>query len=548
MSFYNLIRREMQGSLPRMVVMSGLAGGSNAAILAAVNAGAQAAADGKSSVMAAVLFVISLALYVKTQQYILIATTVEIEAIIHKVRLRLMDHVRRSELVPLDGIGRAEITSAITKETQTLQQAASMFAFTSQGLVLVLFVSIYIAYLSIVALVMSIVVVGLAAGLFLASSARLAKEQREALEWENRLFDRLTDLLDGFKEVRLNSARSEELFNDIVEVSRTAANIKIRSQSETFKRIVFSQSSVYVLLGAVVFIVPMFSSSSGTAIQKTTMALLFVIGACWGIVQSVPLILAADAAADNIERLENKLKATAVVPDTGPTEPAKRFDNIEMRDITFHYLDKFSEAAFKIGPLDFTLRSGELVFIMGGNGSGKSTFMKVLAGLYMPHSGQITLDGVPIRDNNRETYRSLITGIFADYHLFRKLYGIPDVDAAQIEQLLDEYRLLDKTHLTNREFDTIELSGGQRKRLALIVSLLEKRPIMLLDEWAAEQDPEFRRKFYHELLPELNRAGATIVVISHDDRYIEDLDFPCRIVRMDEGRFVELRSRSLENA
>jgi putative ATP-binding cassette transporter len=142
----------------------------------------------------------------------------------------------------------------------------------------------------------------------------------------------------------------------------------------------------------------------------------------------------------------------------------------------------------------------------------------------------------------------LITGIFADYHLFRKLYGIPDVDAAQIEQLLDEYRLLDKTHLTNREFDTIELSGGQRKRLALIVSLLEKRPIMLLDEWAAEQDPEFRRKFYHELLPELNRAGATIVVISHDDRYIEDLDFPCRIVRMDEGRFVELRSRSLENA
>jgi len=535
----------MQGSLPRLVVISAIAGASNAAILAAVNAGSQAAADGKSGVSAAALFIISLVLFIKTQQYVLIASTVEIETIIHKVRLRLMNHVRHSELIPLDGIGRSQILSAIIKETATLQQAASTFAFSSQGVVLVFFMGLYIAYLSLLAFVMSIAVIGMAAGVFLATSGRVAREQREAMEWETRLFDRLADLLEGFKEVRLNSARSDELFDDIVEVSRTAANIKIRAQSDTFRRLIFSQSSIYAMLGGVVFLVPLFNDSAGAAIQKVTTALLFVIGACWGVVQSVPVLLMANGAADNIERMEAELRGAAVAPDDA-TEPNTRFDTVEMRDVMFHYTDKTSDAAFKIGPLNFTLRRGELVFIMGGNGSGKSTFLKVLAGLYMADAGELLLDGVPIDDRNRESYRSLITAIFSDYHLFEQLYGIPAPDVTQLQRLLTEFRLHDKTTLSDRRFETLDLSSGQRKRLALIVSLLEKRPILLLDEWAAEQDPEYRGKFYHELLPELNRLGITIVVISHDDRYIDELDLPGRVVRMDEGRFIE--QHSLENA
>ena len=72
--------------------------------------------------------------------------------------------------------------------------------------------------------------------------------------------------------------------------------------------------------------------------------------------------------------------------------------------------------------------------------------------------------------------------------------------------------------------------------------MLEKRPILLLDEWAADQDPEFRRKFYMELLPALHQAGVTVVAISHDDRYIEEMDIPIRTLRMDEGQFVEQHS------
>jgi putative pyoverdin transport system ATP-binding/permease protein len=185
------------------------------------------------------------------------------------------------------------------------------------------------------------------------------------------------------------------------------------------------------------------------------------------------------------------------------------------------------------------LRSGELVFITGGNGSGKSTFLRVLAGLYPPDAGEIMLDGVVVNAETRDTYRSLMSSVFTDYHLFQRLYGIPEQNEADLAPLLAQFRLSDKTGLVDGEFRTLELSGGQRKRLALIVALLEKRPILLLDEWTADQDPDFRRKFYHELLPELIQAGATLVVITHDDRYLDELHLPARRLRMDEGRFVE---------
>jgi ABC-type lipoprotein export system ATPase subunit len=160
------------------------------------------------------------------------------------------------------------------------------------------------------------------------------------------------------------------------------------------------------------------------------------------------------------------------------------------------------------------------------------------AGLYKPDSGEITFDGVHVNDSTRQAYRELIAAIFPDYHLFEKLYGIPDPDPAEVNRLLIQFRLHDKTHLTDSQFSTLDLSAGQRKRLALIVSLLEKRPILLLDEWAADQDPEFRRKFYYDLLPELKRAGETVVAITHDDRYLDEMDLPARRLRMEDGRFV----------
>jgi putative pyoverdin transport system ATP-binding/permease protein len=544
MSFFQLVRREMHGSLPKLVLMSGLGGISNASILAAINAGVQASGSGqKPGLWSATLFLVALFLFMKTQEYVTVTATAEIEAIIHKIRLRLMDQIRRSELLGLERVGRARIVAAITSDTAILTQASNMLAFTTQGAVLIAFVSIYVAYLSFLAFALTVVIVTGAGVIFHLKNRRLSAQKAESAAWERRLFDRLIDFLDGFKEVRLNRARSDDLFNDASEVSKTAANIKIRTQAETFKMIVTSQISMYVLLGAVVFVAPNLSDTlEGASISKTTTALLFVVGACFGLVQSIPILLNANAAADRIERLETALETALSGVAPREIRIAPRFGEIDVKNIVFRYVDKFSDTTFQIGPIDFTLRSGELVFITGGNGSGKSTFLRVLAGLYPPDSGEITLDGMRINDETRDDYRSLISAIFFDYHLFQRLYGVPNPDPADVDRLLRQFRLEDKTGLTNGEFRTLDLSGGQRRRLALIVSLLEKRPILLLDEWTAEQDPEFRRKFYDELLPELMQAGATIVVITHDDRYLDELHLPARKIRMDEGRIVEQRT------
>ena len=348
-----------------------------------------------------------------------------------------MDQVRRSELLAIEKIGRSSIVAAITSDTSVLTQASNTLCFTVQGAVLVFFVGIYVAYLSLAAFTLTVIIVVAAGTVFHVKNRRLSAEKRESAKWERRLFDRLTDFLDGFKEVRLNSARSNDLFDDAVDVSRTAANIKIRSQAETFKMIVSSQFSMYVLLGAVVFVAPQFSDSlGGSSLTKTTTALMFVVGACFGLVQSIPVLLNANAAADRIEQLEAALRATVSSTKARDIKVPKRFDKIEMRDIGFRYVDKFSDAAFQIGPMDFSLQSGELVFITGGNGSGKSTFLRVLAGLYPPDSGEMTLDGMRINDDTRDAYRALISAIFVDYHLFQRLYGIPEPEPAEVDRLL----------------------------------------------------------------------------------------------------------------
>ena len=531
----------MEGSLGRLVFVSAMGGLSTTAIIGAINAGAGAADKGEISLWAAGFFVIALLLFIQTQHFILITTTAEIGAIIHKMRVRLLNYVRRSELLPLETIGRAEIVSAITGDTAILTQASNMLAFAVQGALLITLVTIYVAYLSFVAFVLSVVIVGTGAAIFHSKTKQHAVEMREAAAWENKLYDRLSDVLDGFKEVRLNRARSDALFDHLVDVSRTAANIKIRTQSETYRRMVLLQTSLYILLGSVAFVVPLFSMAPGS-ITKAVTALVFIVGACSGLVQSIPIIAAANAAAERLAQLEVKLAGITSLSDEIPAEPAKKFTKIEVRDVEFHYPGKTADAPFRVGPFNFTLNSGDLVILTGGNGSGKSTFMKILGGFYRPASGELLLDGTPVEGDRYEYYRSLITAIFPDFHLFQRLYGIDDPDPAELTRMLTEFKLQAKTRLNHGEFQTTDLSSGQRRRLALIVAQLEKRPLLMLDEWAADQDPEFRRKFYFEFLPALHRAGITVVAISHDDRYIDEMDVPIRRLRMDEGRFTELGS------
>jgi len=540
MSFLRLVQREMQGSLHKLLAMVCLAGLSNFVLLAAINSGGQRS-DGNISLSAAGLFVISLLVFIRAQTYVMVSVTAEVEAIIHRLRTRLMEQVRDTELQQLESIGRAELVGAVTGATAALTIAANMLAFVGQTVLLVILVGLYVAYLSPLGFLISVAVMAVAAAVYHLKGKHLASGRAESAKLASQLFDRLGDFLDGFKEVRLNRARSDELLEDASEVSRRAANIKISTEGDHFRRMMFAQMTIYMLLGTFVFIVPMLTAIHGTTISKATLALVFVVGSCFGLIQALPVLDAANDATEAVEQLQARLQLASVAAPREEPQPLA-FERIAMRGVTFRYADASSDTTFHIGPLDFSLERGELVFITGGNGSGKSTFLKVLAGLYHPDAGEIRCNGILVEDPTRDSYRALIAAIFSDYHLFHRVYGIRDADPAEVERLLTEFRLRDKTHLVDGQFSTLELSGGQRKRLALVVSLLERRPILLLDEWTAEQDPEFRRKFYDDVLPSLKRAGTTVVMITHDSSYLDGLTLPARRLHMDEGRFVERHS------
>jgi putative ATP-binding cassette transporter len=124
--------------------------------------------------------------------------------------------------------------------------------------------------------------------------------------------------------------------------------------------------------------------------------------------------------------------------------------------------------------------------------------------------------------------------VFSDFHLFTQLLGpAGPANESQLARWLSALQLSHKARIARGRITDTRLSSGQRKRLALLLTLLEDRPLLLLDEWAADQDPVFRRIFYRELLPQLRAAGKTVVAITHDDHYFDVAD---RVLKLDGGR------------
>jgi putative pyoverdin transport system ATP-binding/permease protein len=204
-----------------------------------------------------------------------------------------------------------------------------------------------------------------------------------------------------------------------------------------------------------------------------------------------------------------------------------------------------AERGFLLGPIDLTIHAGEVTFIVGGNGSGKSTLAKVMAGLYPPEAGGIYIDDVLVTENNREWYREHFSSIFHDFYLFEECLGFDRANLdREVEDYLRQLQLDRKVSVNNGVLSTIDLSQGQRKRLALLVSYLEDRPIYLFDEWASDQEPLFRDLFYKQILVKLKQRGKAVIVITHDDRYFDLAD---RLIKLNYGK-IEENSKDLDRS
>ena len=130
--------------------------------------------------------------------------------------------------------------------------------------------------------------------------------------------------------------------------------------------------------------------------------------------------------------------------------------------------------------------------------------------------------------------------MFSDFRLFDHSYGLSHIDQGRMTELLEKMGLRGKTALVDGRFSTTDLSTGQKKRLALVISILEDRPVMIFDEWAADQDPNFRKVFYHDILPELKALGKTVIAITHDEKYFDCAD---QHFHMSEGQLEEITER-----
>ncbi len=342
--------------------------------------------------------------------------------------------------------------------------------------------------------------------------------------------------LSGFKEIRINTKKNDDLFADISALSEETEQLKVDAEFNNNQNVVLAFILYEGLLAAVAFLVPMFSDAHSEVVIQLVAIMLFAFGLLNSISRGIPVLITMNVAVENLERLEADIDAYGVYDPVAVPEIPEGFAEITLDSVTFQYTGKEDETLFTAGPVDLTIEQGEALFIVGGNGSGKSTLLKLLTGLYYPMAGgEVILDGKTVTPDRYQAYRELFSIIFTDFHLFKKLYGLESVDGQQVRDLLQEMEIHTKTDYVDGKFTNIDLSTGQRKRLAYIAALLEDKPIYIFDEWAADQDPEFRQHFYERFLMDLKAMGKTIIAVTHDDRYFDKAD---RVIKMEEGKIV----------
>lgn len=514
----------------RALGVAAVAGLSNALILALINTAAEHAEQSESRPLYAVAFGAAILVYMFAQRWILIQAADQIEGVIHRVRMRIVRRLRDCELLDIEQLGRSVIYSGVARHTQTLSQSASTITIAVQMAILVVFTTAYIAYLSLTSFFVLIAFMAVALSIYFRKSFSVRAGLRSTLEMDNGVYSAIDDLLNGFKEAKLSRRKTRAIIRRAADISASAAEARGHTQTLLAKNFVFSQMSFYLLLGTMVFIVPILSSDYSDEVQKSTTAVLFIIGPIAGLIGSIPIFENASAAAEAIMDLEARLARLSTSgevheesDETDEEGTTPTFSSIELRGAVFQFPAPSDDpnGAFKIGPFDLKITRGETLFITGGNGSGKSTLLRVLTGLYPLTEGELLLDGVAVRRSKIQDYRELFAAIFGDFHLSRHLDGVTPRHLDEANEWMQRLEIQDKVDLVDGVFSTADLSTGQRKRLALVASALEHKPILVLDEWAADQDPMFRRKFYRELLPLLREQGHTIVAVTHDSRFFD---------------------------
>ncbi len=353
------------------------------------------------------------------------------------------------------------------------------------------------------------------------------RKMRNSRDLQSEVFKLFEGLVHGMKELYLNKKLRNSYINDFL--IPAASEQKDQNISGRTNLAFFNKTGELVLLLGMIMILYLVSihiPEEFSIMTQFIMVALFTVGPLSQLGNLLPILGQMDVALEKISEIGVSLDATARDKNVKElSKPDPRAPLVKLHDVTYQYFVSEEDKHFVLGPVNVEIRPGELIFLVGGNGSGKSTLAKVICGLYLPKTGKVESFGEIIDLNNLDSYRENFNAIFTDYYLFDHFGHVDNENA--VEEAMEIIKMLElekKVTIEGTSLSTTSLSTGQRKRLALLLSLLEDKPFYIFDEWAATQDPYYKDVYYNKILPDLKKKGKTVLVISHDDKYFNIAD------------------------
>ncbi|KXJ31511.1 MULTISPECIES: multidrug ABC transporter permease/ATP-binding protein [unclassified Pseudomonas] len=465
---------------------------------------------------------------------------------VYDLRRQVVKRVLDTDIERIEAVGGPAILASLSSDLRNLTLAFVQLPGLLYGAVLSLAAFLYMAWLSWSLFLVTLAWMTLTLGLGWLLVTRLNRHLHLLRDAENSLYADYQALIEGRKELALNRARAQRFFEEDFEDNASAYREHV-TLADRYNALASNWANTMVLgtIGLAFYLANGLGWASTEVAATYALTILFLRTPLVMAVGALPPLMAGQVALERVEALA----LAPAAEDFAKSVPAFAGDwqRLELRGVEYRYETQGDEQGFDVGPLNLTLRRGETVFLMGGNGSGKSTLARLLTGLYQPQRGVIAVDDRVVGVADRTAYRQLFAAVFTDFHLFDRLLG-PDgtlAEGSQVQTWLRRLHLERKVRVAEGRLSDTRLSQGQRKRLALLLAMLEGRSIVLLDEWAADQDPLFRQLFYRELLPLMKAAGLTVFAITHDDAYFDQAD---RLLKMDGGRLVELVGEQRERA
>ncbi|MGA1874911.1 MAG: cyclic peptide export ABC transporter [bacterium] len=530
-------QNKYKNSLPQLAIISIISGIANTCVIIIIT---KSFYNQTPKTYLLYYLIIAFFISVSSQKYMKTRIVKLTNDIVYELRMNLVSKLLSTKYQYFEELDTGQIYATLNNDTEVIGNSASLFVGIINSAIILLGVFVYLLLISLWATISLSILMGLLACLYLIVT-KMAKNLLEQTRDTQNVFMKLMDgLVMGFKELSLHTRKKHEFARDLESISDLYRQKKDLALVKFINVGVFGGASIVFILAVASFFFPvLFPKMQQATLLSFVMMFLYVIGPMTTILNSVPNILGIKISWRRIQQLLSKIpeskecikspQASGMIHKGGEERNLK--EGIKVEGLMFGYESKHESERFALERINFEAKAGEIIFIVGGNGSGKTTVAKLLTGLYIPEEGAVKIDG---RNMSSEHLGEYFSVVFSDFHLFEKLYAI---DTAQREEEIQRYlkllRLEKLVDIKNGAFTAIKLSGGQRKRLALLKCYLEDRPIYLFDELAADQDPEFREFFYTSLLLEMKRAGKIVIAITHDDHYFHVAD---RIIKMDMGR------------